>query len=61
MPVDLFAVLQALLRADACRARRAERREPTPPAPKPVSVPKPAGASEPSVTEPSAPGDEPAR
>ncbi|MFJ5137172.1 hypothetical protein [Streptomyces sp. NPDC088707] len=33
MPVDPFAVLQALLRAEASRAQRPERRAPEPAAP----------------------------
>ncbi|MGW6389158.1 hypothetical protein ACWFR1_01350 [Streptomyces sp. NPDC055103] len=50
MPVDPYAVLQALLRAEASRAQRADRRsaEPAEPAPSPV-------------TEPPAPREDPAR
>ncbi|WP_406063950.1 hypothetical protein OG462_34925 [Streptomyces sp. NBC_01077] len=45
MPVDPFAVLQALLRAEASRAQRSERRAPEPagqaaePAPAPAAEP----------------------
>ena len=41
MPVDPYAVLQALLRAEASRAQRADRRsaEPAEPAPAPVTEP----------------------
>ncbi|MFE0643997.1 hypothetical protein ACFW2Y_20635 [Streptomyces sp. NPDC058877] len=41
MPVDPYAVLQALVRAEASRARRAERTAPEPgtPAPAPASEP----------------------
>ncbi|MCX5394191.1 hypothetical protein ABZY68_03275 [Streptomyces sp. NPDC006482] len=41
MPVDPYAVLQALLRAEASRAQRADRRsaEPAEPAPAPVAEP----------------------
>ncbi|MFB7590744.1 hypothetical protein [Streptomyces sp. NPDC056169] len=50
MPVDPYAVLQALLRAEASRAQRADRRsaEPAEPAPAPV-------------TEPPVPREDPAR
>ncbi|MFB7405942.1 hypothetical protein ACFCZ2_02065 [Streptomyces sp. NPDC056202] len=43
MPVDPFAVLQALLRAEASRAQRLERRAPEPAAPaaEPVKDPAP--------------------
>ncbi|CAM5491606.1 hypothetical protein [Streptomyces narbonensis] len=41
MPVDPYAVLQALLRAEASRAQRADRRsaEPAEPEPAPVTEP----------------------
>ncbi|MFD3993979.1 hypothetical protein [Streptomyces sp. NPDC058548] len=42
MPVDPFAVLQALLRAEASRAQRPERRAPEPVAPAVEPVPDPA-------------------
>ncbi|MFD8975442.1 hypothetical protein [Streptomyces sp. NPDC059593] len=50
MPVDPYAVLQALLRAEASRAQRTDRRsvEPAEPAPAPV-------------TEPPVPREDPAR
>ncbi|MFB7452374.1 hypothetical protein [Streptomyces sp. NPDC056194] len=40
MPVDPYAVLQALLRAEASRARRAERTAPEPAAPAPARTPE---------------------
>ncbi|WP_329284726.1 hypothetical protein [Streptomyces sp. NBC_00691] len=52
MPVDPFAVLQALLRAEASRAQRSERRAPEPTAPKAEPAPAP---------EPPAYRDEPLR
>ncbi|WP_395365422.1 hypothetical protein ACHGLA_31460 [Streptomyces sp. YH02] len=45
MPVDPYAVLQALLRAEASRAQRSERRAPEPAAP--AAEPAPAPAPEP--------------
>ncbi|GGR16162.1 hypothetical protein GCM10010497_18100 [Streptomyces cinereoruber] len=44
MPVDPFAVLHALMRAEASRARRADRAalEPEPGAPTPAPAPTPA-------------------
>ncbi|MEU5918568.1 hypothetical protein [Streptomyces sp. NPDC047141] len=39
MPVDPYAVLQALLRAEASRARRSERTAPETPAPAPAPEP----------------------
>ncbi len=39
MPVDPYAVLQALLRAEASRARRTERTAPEPGSPVSVSAP----------------------
>ncbi|WP_432129274.1 hypothetical protein [Streptomyces sp. bgisy082] len=39
MPVDPFAVLHALMRAEASRARRADRAAPEPGAPAPESAP----------------------
>ncbi|WP_369147474.1 hypothetical protein [Streptomyces sp. R44] len=42
MPVDPYAVLQALLRAEASRARRTERATaPEPGTPAPAPVPEP--------------------
>ncbi|MFD8210441.1 hypothetical protein ACFV2S_29045 [Streptomyces sp. NPDC059695] len=41
MPVDPYAVLQALLRAEASRARRAERTAHETPAPAPATAPEP--------------------
>ncbi|MFE7600716.1 hypothetical protein [Streptomyces sp. NPDC057494] len=43
MPVDPYAVLQALLRAEASRARRTERtvHETPAPAPAPAAAPEP--------------------
>ncbi|MEU6163367.1 hypothetical protein [Streptomyces tanashiensis] len=41
MPVDPYAVLQALLRAEASRARRTERTAPEPGAPAPARTPEP--------------------
>ncbi|WP_190413535.1 hypothetical protein [Streptomyces venezuelae] len=43
MPVDPYAVLQALLRAEASRAGRTDRRasEPAAPAPEPATSPEP--------------------
>ncbi|MFE3068279.1 hypothetical protein [Streptomyces sp. NPDC059247] len=43
MPVDPFAVLQALLRAEASRSQRADRlaSEPATPAPEPAPAPEP--------------------
>ncbi|WP_159043095.1 MULTISPECIES: hypothetical protein [unclassified Streptomyces] len=48
MPVDPFAVLHALMRAEASRAQRADRAAPEPgaPAPTPAQEP-PASRSEP--------------
>ncbi|MFZ4300659.1 hypothetical protein ACOZE3_22450 [Streptomyces cinereoruber] len=42
MPVDPFAVLHALMRAEASRARRADRAAPEPGAPTPAPAPTPA-------------------
>ncbi|MEV8589181.1 hypothetical protein [Streptomyces sp. NPDC051180] len=50
MPVDPYAVLQALLRAEASRAQRADRSAAEPAAPAPAPAP-----------EPAAPRGEPAR
>ncbi|MGA5195481.1 hypothetical protein [Streptomyces exfoliatus] len=48
MPADPFAVLQALLRAEASRARRTDRApEPAAEVPDPTPVPVPAPAPEP--------------
>ncbi|MGW8763953.1 hypothetical protein ACWGN5_15765 [Streptomyces sp. NPDC055815] len=41
MPVDPYAVLQALLRAEAARARRTERTAPEPGTPAPAPTPEP--------------------
>ncbi|MFH8842914.1 hypothetical protein [Streptomyces sp. NPDC017868] len=41
MPVDPYAVLQALLRAEASRARRIERTAPEPGAATPARTPEP--------------------
>ncbi|MFI0924535.1 hypothetical protein [Streptomyces sp. NPDC021012] len=41
MPVDPYAVLQALLRAEASRARRTERTAPEPGAATPARTPEP--------------------
>ncbi|MEV7565838.1 hypothetical protein [Streptomyces tanashiensis] len=41
MPVDPYAVLQALLRAEASRARRTERTAPEPGAPAPARTSEP--------------------
>ncbi|MEU4105215.1 hypothetical protein AB0F16_32360 [Streptomyces tanashiensis] len=46
MPVDPYAVLQALLRAEASRARRTERTAPEP------GTPAPARTSEPPARTP---------
>ncbi|MFF5920656.1 hypothetical protein ACFY8C_20275 [Streptomyces flavochromogenes] len=54
MPVDPFAVLQALLRAEASRAQRSDRRAPEPGAPAAETAPDPA-------PEPPAYRDEPLR
>ncbi|MFE0648239.1 hypothetical protein ACFVZH_06580 [Streptomyces sp. NPDC059534] len=40
MPVDPYAVLQALLRAEASRAQRADRSTAEPPAPAPAPAPE---------------------
>ncbi|MFF0273776.1 MULTISPECIES: hypothetical protein [unclassified Streptomyces] len=45
MPVDPFAVLQALVRAEASRAQRSERR--TPDSADPAAEPGPAPAPQP--------------
>ncbi|MFB7027802.1 MULTISPECIES: hypothetical protein [unclassified Streptomyces] len=48
MPVDPFAVLHALMRAEASRARRADRAAPEPGAPAPE--PAPARTQEPPTS-----------
>ncbi|MFF1506579.1 hypothetical protein [Streptomyces sp. NPDC058326] len=49
MPVDPFAVLQALLRAEASRSRLAERRSAEPAEPAPAPAPeRPAPREEPT-------------
>ncbi|KQX50946.1 MULTISPECIES: hypothetical protein [unclassified Streptomyces] len=50
MPVDPFAVLQALLRAEASRAQRTDRRASEPAAP--TTAPGSAPVQDPAVSEP---------
>ncbi|MER7912525.1 hypothetical protein [Streptomyces sp. NPDC096068] len=52
MPVDPFAVLHALMRAEASRAQRADRAAPEPGAPAPDSAPAPAPEPPSSRSEP---------
>ncbi|MFJ4870246.1 hypothetical protein [Streptomyces sp. NPDC088757] len=58
MPVDPFAVLHALMRAEASRARRTARTASEPGAPAPESAPAPAPAPAP---EPPTSRNEPVR
>ncbi|MGW9436280.1 hypothetical protein [Streptomyces sp. NPDC055607] len=50
MPVDPFAVLHALMRAEASRARRTARTAPEPGVPTTESAPAPAPAPEPPAS-----------